>query len=300
MRWYDYRDVYGRQSGGFPGGKGAALPGTLKVAPGVLSPQLRNRRDVLVWLPPGYDGSRRLPVLYMQDGQNLFDPATSFSAHWAVAETMAQLAAAGLPAIAVGIPNAGRRRILEYSPFVDRYYGGGLGDQYLRFLADTVKPLVDDAFATRREPAATGLVGASLGGMVALYGLAERPDVFGLCAALSPSCWFARQALNRHLTGLKRTEGRFYVDVGMGEGRRRGWRPTATPAKQTRFISAVDRVAKKLSRKLSGKASGKLPTAAEDLSRGLLYLVDPRGEHNEHHWRRRLPLALRFLLSGIA
>lgn len=288
MKWHDYRDVYGRGAA-----SPAALPGTLKVLPGLLSPQLRNRRDVLVWLPPGYDGSRRLPVLYMQDGQNLFDPATSFGPHWAVADTMALLASLGLPAIAVGIPNAGQRRILEYSPFVDRYYGGGLGQLYLRFLTDTVKPLIDDTFATRREPGATGLVGASLGGIVALYGIAQRPDVFGLCAALSPSCWFARQALNRHLTGLRRAEGRFYLDVGLGEGRnRRYWRPGSTPAKGTRFTNAVDRVAKKLEKKMTVK--GEAPR------RDLLYVVDPRGEHNESHWRRRLPIALRFLLGGIS
>src|SRR5690349_20171492 len=104
MRWHDYDDFYGRSS--------SKIPGTLKVAAGVVSPQLRNRRDLTVWLPPGYDGSRRLPVLYFQDGQNLFDPASSFANHWAVAETMAFLAARGRPAIAVGIPNAGQRRIL--------------------------------------------------------------------------------------------------------------------------------------------------------------------------------------------
>ena len=281
MKWYDYREVYGRP----PAAGRATLPGKLKVAPGVASPQLGNRRDVMVWLPPGYDASRPLPVLYMQDGQNLFDPATSFSGHWAVAETMAYLAERGMPAIAVGIPNAGKRRILEYSPFVDTRYGGGLGDHYLRFLADTVKPLVDDRFATRPEPAATGLVGASLGGILALYGVARRPDVFGLCAALSPSCWFARQALNRHLTDLRKAEGRFYLDVGLLEGSRRRPASGVQSAGAKRFTGAVDRVAKKLSKK--GVAAG----------RDLLYLVDPRGEHNEFHWRRRLPLALRFLLA---
>lgn len=287
MKWHDYHELYRRP-------EAAALPGSLKVLPGVPSPQLGNRRDLLAWLPPGYDGSRPLPVLYFQDGQNLFDPGTSFNGHWAVAETMAALAAAGRPAIAVGVPNAGRRRILEYSPFVDRWYGGGLGDHYLRFLADTVKPLIDRSFATRPEPESTGLVGASLGGIVALYGLAARPDVFGLCAALSPSCWFARQAMNRHLTQVKKAHGRYYLDVGLAEGGRRRSppRPSGRPANQSagqsagqkRFSNAVDRVAKKLSKKGA--------TAGHDL----LYVVDPRGEHSERHWRRRLPIALRFLL----
>lgn len=283
MKWHDYRDYYGRRN--------AAIPGSLQVLPGVPSFQLGNRRDLLVWLPPGYDPARRLPVLYFQDGQNLFDPATSFGGHWALGETMAALAAAGKPAIAVGIPNAGQRRIQEYSPFVDRSYGGGLGDHYLHFLTDTVKPLVDRSFATRPEPETTGLVGASLGGIIALYGLNARPDVFGLCAALSPSCWFARQAMNRHLTKVKKATGRYYLDVGLAEGGRRRWTAIQaagqTPG-QKRFTNAVDRVATKLSKK--GPLAG----------RDLLYLVDPRGEHNEHHWRRRLPIALRFLLRDLS
>jgi predicted alpha/beta superfamily hydrolase len=209
---------------------------------------------------------------------------------------MALLAARGRPAIAVGIPNAGKSRILEYSPFVDPYYGGGLGGHYLDFIARTVKPLIDSSFATRPEPEATGLVGSSLGGILAVYGLAERPDVFGLCAALSPSCWFARQALNRHLTGITRAEGRFYLDVGMGEGRRRSWRPpartTAATTRGTRFTKAVDRVASKLSKKLPKKTGA--------AGRDLLYVVDPVGEHNERHWRRRLPIALSFLLADIS
>ena len=283
MYWYDYREIYGRELDG--AGK-AGLPGSLKVAPGFKSPQLGNRRDVLVWLPPGHEKLGPLPVLYMQDGQNLFDPATSFAGHWAVAETMATLARQGLPAIAVGIPNAGTRRVLEYSPFVDSRYGGGLGEFYLQFLADTLKPQVDASFRTRPEPAATGLVGSSLGGVIALYGIARRPDVFGLCAALSPSCWFARQALNRHLTHLRRAEGRFYLDVGLAERGRARRRDARQNAGSKRYSNAVERVAKKLSKK--GLAAGS----------DLLFVVDPRGEHNEYYWRRRLPLALKFLLAG--
>lgn len=284
MRWHDYRELYGPRA--------PSLPGQLKVAVGLPSPQLGNRRNVLVWLPPDYDGSRRLPVLYMQDGQNLFDPATSFAGHWAVAETMAALAAKGLPAIAVGIPNAGRRRILEYSPFIDRRFGGGLGDHYLHFLVDTVKPQVDAAFATRSEAAATGLVGSSLGGVLALYGAARRPDIFGLCAALSPSCWFARQALNRHLTELRRAEGRFYLDVGLAERGRPRRRGAPQSAGSKRYSNAVERVAKKLAKKM--------PANREGASKDLLFVVDPRGEHNEYHWRKRLPIALRFLLGAIS
>jgi predicted alpha/beta superfamily hydrolase len=276
MRSYDYAQVYGRATPG--------LPGTLKVLPDVYSPQLRNRRDLLVWLPPGYRPGSRYPVLYVQDGQNLFDPATSFAWHWRFAETMAFLASRGRPAIVVGVPNKGAWRIAEYSPFVDRRFGGGLGDHYVHFLSDTVKPTIDGLFATRPEPAATGLVGASLGGILALYGFARRPDVFGLCAALSPSCWFAGQALNRHLTSVRKAAGRVYLDVGLRE--RGGRRRVQQSGGSKRYSNAVDRVYRKLLRK----------GLREDSD--LLYVIDPEGEHNEWHWRRRLPLAMSFLLAG--
>lgn len=283
--WYDYRTHFGHAP---------KAPGKLLVFPGFYSPQLRNHRHLLAWLPPGYTASRRYPVFYVQDGQNLFDPATSFGQHWGLAESMAFLAERGRPAIVIGVPNLGRRRIAEYSPFVDRSFGGGLGDEYLRFLADTVKPCVDQSFSTRPEPAATGLAGSSLGGSLAIYGVIRRADVFGLCAALSPSCWFARGALNRHLNDYRRLGGdasKIYMDVGLCERGRMRRRPSTGKKGHTkgsvRYTSAVDRVYNKLRRK--GLADGQ----------NLLYVIDPTGEHNEFHWRRRWPLAAAFLLKGL-
>src|SRR6187455_329968 len=110
----------------------------------VWSPQLANRRDILVWLPPEYARSRkRYPVVYMQDGQNVFDAATSFAGReWQADETATRLAARGLPLIVVAIANTGEARVSEYSPFVaERYRSRGLGDRYVAFLADTVKPM---------------------------------------------------------------------------------------------------------------------------------------------------------------
>src|SRR6266545_3726756 len=129
----------------------------LRVARGVTSRELRTTRDLVVALPPSYaSGGRRYPVLYMQDGQNLFDPATSHAGDWGLPAALDALADQGLEAIVVGIPNAGRRRSYEYSPFRDTIHGGGGGgDRYLAFLVQAVKPLVDRSFRTLPERAHT-------------------------------------------------------------------------------------------------------------------------------------------------
>src|SRR5215217_1626799 len=145
--------------------------GTMKMLRDVQSPELENVRDLIAYLPPSYgDGERRYPVLYMHDGQNLFDQATSFGDEWRVDETMEELAGEGLEAIVIGVPNMGEERCEEYSPFVDAQAGGGCGDDYLEFLVRTVKPLVDRSFRTLPDRENTGIAGSSMGGLISLYG----------------------------------------------------------------------------------------------------------------------------------
>lgn len=152
----------------------------LEILPNFYSPQLDNRRDVLVHLPASYHRSgRTYPVLYMQDGQNLFDPATSYAGDWKLGKVMATVARRGLEAIVVGVPNMGPQRLAEYSPFVDPVKGGGAGDRYLDFLVETLKPAIDQRFRSRPEPAETGIAGSSMGGLLSLYGFFRYPPVFG-------------------------------------------------------------------------------------------------------------------------
>ena len=264
--------------------------GDLRVLPRVASPELGNRRDLLVCLPPSYaTGERRYPVLYMQDGQNLFDAATSFSGEWRVDETMEALAAEGREAIVVGVPNAGSERLDEYSPWRESDRGGGRGDAYVRFLVETVRPLVDAEFRTRREPRATGVLGSSLGGLITLYAFFSRPDVFGLAGALSPAVLFAGGAMLDFLARQPRVGGRIYLDTGTREG---GFTPldrffgglfASRP-----YVRGVRRARRLLEKK--GYRAG------EDL----LYLEEPGALHHEAAWSRRLPAALRFLLRGVA
>src|SRR5437899_819079 len=147
-----------------------------------------NGRNLLVYAPASYArGDARYPVIYMQDGQNLFDPATSFAGDWGLKTALAWASRRGFQAIVVGIPNMGAARITEYTPFVDPKVGGGQGERYLDYLVHTVKPLIDERFRTLPERAHTGIAGSSLGGLISLYAFFRYPEVFGFTAALSRS-----------------------------------------------------------------------------------------------------------------
>ena len=276
--WRDYRDTRrGRASG---------VIGDLRIHADVESPQLGNRRDLLALLPSSYGGSdQRYPVLYMHDGQNLFDPASSFAVDWRVGATMERLAAEGTEAIVIGVPNAGRARIDEYSPFRGGGRRGGDGDAYLAFLVETVKPLVDGSLRTLPGPQHTGLVGSSLGGLISLYGLFAHPAVFGLCGALSPSLRFGRDAIFRFVSRAPRGSGRIYLDVG------------------TREAAHIPRD-RLLGRFLSRRYAGRVRRMRELLEHkgyrpgaDLLYVEENGAHHGEAAWARRLPDALRFLLG---
>jgi predicted alpha/beta superfamily hydrolase len=261
--------------------------GDLRVLPQVASPELGNRRDLLVHLPRSYAcGERRYPVLYLQDGQNLFDAATSFSGEWRVDETMEALAEEGREAIVVGVANAGAERLDEYSPWRQRH-GGGRGDAYVRFLVDTVRPLVDEGFRTRREPRATGVLGSSLGGLISLYAFFMRPEVFGMAGALSPALRFAGDAMLDFLARQPYVGGRVYLDTGTREagfGRLDRWLAGLSASQP--YTRAVRRARRLLEAK--GYREG------EDL----LHVEERGGLHQEAAWGRRLPGALRFLLRG--
>lgn len=195
-------------------------PGTLQALPAIASPQLGNARNVLVHLPGSYSssGNRRYPVIYMQDGQNLFDPATSFAGDWGLLDVLATLPRRVPEPIVVAVPNAGEERIGEYSPFPDPKAGGGVGDRYLDFLLNTLKPLIDTRFRTRPESAATGIAGSSLGGLISLYGFFRSAGAFGFVAALSPSLWFADKAIFPVVAASPFVPGRIYLDTGTEEG----------------------------------------------------------------------------------
>lgn len=280
-KWLDYRDYY-------DGEPGHRVSGALRISPGVYSPELDNSRDIIVYLPPSYHYSdRRYPVVYMQDGQNLFDSDTSYAGEWGVDETMEHLARVeGLEAIIVGIPNAGERRLDEYSPFRDKRHGGGRGDAYLRFLSQTVKPMIDEDFRTRPDRRHTGIMGSSMGGLISLYAFFRFPHIFGFAGVMSPSLWFAREAIFSYVESAAYHPGKIYLDAGtreMGESSNSGRLHRAAASRA--YYATVRRMKGVLIRR------GYRPV------RDLLHVEEKWASHNEASWARRFPLALQFLLS---
>lgn len=270
---------------------GDGVTGTLRTLEDIASRNVETRR-VDVWLPPDYDANpqQRYPVLYLHDGQNLFDPKTSYTGvDWGVDETMTRLIAAGRvrPAIVVGIWNS-PRRFAEYMPqraasadpvatgvegFAPVPQRDLLGDAYLKYLVDELKPAIDRRFRTLPGRADTVVMGSSMGGLISLYAIARYPQVFGGAGAMSthwPAAdgamvdWFAR-----HLPE-PRTH-RLYFDHG-----------TAT----------LDAAYAPYQRRMDASlARGGYRQGVDWISR-----IDPGGEHSETAWRKRVDVPLEFLL----
>lgn len=244
-----------------------SVVGDLRVIKDVFSPQLGNIRDVLVWLPPGYETSNeRYPVVYMHDGQNLFDDVTAFDREWGVDEVSTELSRLGFQHIVVGIPNIGVGRIHEYSPWVDDFRRSrGYGERYMRFILQTVKPFVDRQYRTKPEREFTAICGSSLGGLISLYAGITRSDIFSFAACLSPTMNVAGGRILK-LAQSFHGDVRFWLDYGERE-----------------FGG---------NKELSNQMIESVRECAEFLSRNgapVRCVFDPEGEHNETSWRRRLP-----------
>lgn len=244
---------------------------------------LRNDRELIVYLPPGYEANqrKRYPVLYLHDGQNLFDGATSFTfgQEWRVDEAAQSLIGAGKiePLIIVGVYNAGKDRTNEYTPTQDaRHKVGGKAEHYGRMLVEELKPFVDAKYRTLKYAKHTGLGGSSLGGLVTLYLGLRYPKVFGRLAVVSPSVWFDNNHIVHYVEELpRRPRLRIWLDTGTNEG------GSAAEAQQT-VANA------RLLRETLTKKGWKL---GKDLS----YVEGEGAEHNEQAWAARVEPMLKFL-----
>ena len=246
--------------------------------PNFQSALLGNSRGVYVYLPPTYleNTAARLPVVYMHDGQNLFDPAASFGGvTWQVAAAFDEAAGTGRfpEAIVVGPNNAGADRIAEYTPTADAMYGGGNGDLYLRMLVEELKPLVDAELRTRPGRESTALIGSSLGGLISAYAGVTKPQTFGLIGAMSPSTWWDNRVILTFVgqTGATRPL-RVYVDSGDSG-------PSNDDVDNTRDLANAYRAL--------GYADGV----------NFTYVVQAGATHTESAWASRLPGALEALLG---
>ena len=246
-----------------------------------------NTRTVRVLLPPGYEDPRhaaqRFAVLYLNDGQNLFDASTSMfnPVEWQVDETVSRLAASNriAPLIVVGIDNAGKReRPAEYLPYPDEYLRPSVpspyGRKYPDFLVDEVMPFINRTYRTRTGPESTGVGGSSYGAVAALYTVMKRPGVFGRLLLESPSLYISREQLLKDCDGVRQWPRRVYVGIGTSE--------TGDEAGDREAVSLVRRFGEKLAK--AGKRG-----------KSLHVVVEEGGMHLESAWARRLPRALEFL-----
>lgn len=184
-------------------------------------PQLNRTTTISIYLPEGYDkakNKKHYPVLYMFDGQNIFDEYTSGYGEWGVDECLDSLIKNGKPAcIVVGV-YAGSKRINEYKPYYDEKYGEGEGSLYVDFLAKTLKPFIDKHYRTLKPRDNTLIAGSSLGGLMSYYAMLSRPDIFGKAGVFSPSFWIAPQIKQLTDSVGDRINGKIFFYIGQPEG----------------------------------------------------------------------------------
>ncbi len=240
-------------------------------------PQLNRNRRIWIYLPPDYQSTDKYyPVLYMHDGQNLFDLQTSFSGEWEVDESLNELFAQGdHGAIVVGIDNGGDARIDELAPWVNPSYNrGGQGQQYLSFIVETLKPYIDANYRTLTGREYTCLFGSSLGGLISQYGLMEYQEIFGKAGVFSPAFWFNDPDIFDHSANTpKNNPMKVYMLAGYPES----------------SGSVVDNV---------NQMEGILFNngfSADEFNKS--FHAD--GQHSEWYWAREFPWAYRWLFQDI-
>jgi predicted alpha/beta superfamily hydrolase len=180
------------------------------------APLLNCKRKIWLYLPLNYEKSnKKFPVIYMHDGQNLFDAKTSYTGEWNIDETLDSLKA---NVIVVGIENGGDKRMEELTPFKNQKHGGGNANNYLNFIIETLKPFIDKNYRTKTSAKNTCLFGSSLGGLVSFYGALKYPEIFGKVGCFSPSFWFNRKEIFEIMNETKNFETKIYFLCGDNEG----------------------------------------------------------------------------------
>ncbi len=258
------------------GGGGTAAPNVFVMDDDFYMPQLNRNRRIWVYLPPDYQTTtKKYPVLYMHDGQNLFDVATTaFGTEWEVDESLNELHQQGdYGCIVVGIDNGGVDRLNEYSPWVNtQYNAGGQGDEYLDFIVNTLKPHVDSAYRTLPGRLTTGIMGSSMGGLISMYAFSERQDVFSKAGVFSPAFWFAGANPASHTASHpKQGEARVYFLAGGDE-------PNYVETDMQEVADAMT-------------------TAGFSASEKYFYVPND-GSHNEAFWQREFPDAYEWLFQN--
>lgn len=197
-----------------------ALPGVSLLGEPLEMAGLNRKRQVRLYLPPGYATSgKRYPVLYMHDGQNLFDTATAYAGEWKVDETLDALAKEGrLELIVVGIDNGGEKRMTELNAWSSERFGAAEGREYTDFIVKTLKPLVDQRYRTLPGREHTAIMGSSMGGLASHYALAQYPQVFSKAGVFSPAYWTAQPSFGFVASKPVPKDARVFMLMGEKEG----------------------------------------------------------------------------------
>jgi len=234
-------------------------------------PQLGRTRRIWVYLPAGYNtNKRRYPVIYMHDGQNLFDEYTSGYGEWGIDEIM-DMFPDKQESIVVGIDHGGDYRITEYDPY-DSKYGKGRGDAYVDFLVKTLKPYIDSAYHTKPGPRFTTIAGSSMGGLISTYAILKYPGVFGNAGIFSPAFWIASPQMYTYAQQQKLPGyTRFYFVCG--------------DAESDNMVADMQKMAGIIRAK--GESPGQTPI-----------VIIKGASHNEKQWNGDFPGFYRWLLPN--
>ena len=240
-------------------------------------PQLNRTRRVWIYLPPSYSASnKKYPVLYMHDGQNVFDDATSFSGEWGVDEAIDTLGLKTRECIVVGIDNGGDKRLNEYCPYdfslngiaANNKSNVGEGGKYVDFLVKTLKPFIDKKYRTLKDSKNTFTAGSSMGGLISMYAVLKYPNVFGGAGVFSPAFWVGPKIFDDIKAKGKKVNAKIYFYAGDAEGE------TMVPM-TLRAFNEMHKVSKSK----------------------MCEVIRAGGKHNESRWRIEFPFFYEWLMK---
>lgn len=238
-------------------------------------PQLNRHRRIWIYLPETYATSKKkYPVMYMHDGQNVFDASTSFSGEWGVDETMDSLNDEKSEMIVVAIDNGGVHRMSEYTPYPFTLQGKtnssqkitAAGNAYVDFLVETLMPFINKNYRTKKDGKNTFIAGSSMGGIISFYALMKYPKKFGGAGVFSPAFWVNPEFKNLDPQKLKKIKGKIYFFAGTQEGE----------AMTTDMLHVFSQ--------MQQHSKAKMQT-----------VIRAEGKHNEATWRKEFPLFLDYL-----
>ncbi len=233
-------------------------------------PQLKRYRRIWVYLPHSYASSRsRYPVLYMHDGQNVFEDSSSFAGEWGVDEAIDTLSKNGREVIVVAVDNGGDKRINEYSPFDMQRFGKGEGNQYVDFLVKTLRPYINRHYRTKKCGRHNYIAGSSMGGLISYYAILRDPKKWGGAGVFSPAFWIVPQLKKIVADKAGKLKGKIYFYAGQQEG------PEMVPD----MLGVLEQMTR------LSKAS-------------ITTVIRSEGKHNEQTWRKEFPLFYKWMFSS--